>query len=270
MAVAGTARRAAPTTEALWARPEMPTPPSSAASSAATAPPSAEPVPPTIWVRNSTLRVRRWTEAGSMVQEYPSATARQTIDMLRPWSVCLWDLACSDGTMNLSGLDSPRAPVPERLADALTDRYVIERVLGRGGMATVYVARDRKHDRPVAVKVLHPEMAATLSAERFQREIRVAARLQHPHILPVYDSGAGAGLLWFTMPFVEGESLRDRLRREGPLPVADAVNTLEQVARALGYAHRAGVMHRDVKPENVLLGRDQVFLSDFGIAKPIE
>ena len=173
--------------------------------------------------------------------------------------------------MNLSGIDSPRAGAgPERLAAALTERYAIDRVLGRGGMATVYLARDRKHDRPVAVKVLHPEMAATLSAERFQREIRVAARLQHPHILPVYDSGADAGLLWFTMPYVEGETLRDRLRRDGPLPVPEAVGILEQVARALGYAHRSGVMHRDVKPENVLLGRDQLFLSDFGIAKPIE
>jgi tRNA A-37 threonylcarbamoyl transferase component Bud32/tetratricopeptide (TPR) repeat protein len=158
----------------------------------------------------------------------------------------------------------------DRVASALTDRYGIERVLGRGGMATVYLARDLKHDRSVAVKVLHPEMAATLSAERFQREIRVAARLQHPHVLPVYDSGTGAGLLWFTMPYVEGETLRDRLRREGPLPVLEAVRLLGQVARALGYAHRSGVVHRDVKPENVLLGRDQLFLSDFGIAKPID
>ncbi|HEY9444465.1 MAG TPA: serine/threonine-protein kinase, partial [Gemmatimonadales bacterium] len=165
---------------------------------------------------------------------------------------------------------APAGAGPERLAAALTDRYAIDRVLGRGGMATVYLARDRKHDRPVAVKVLHPEMAATLSAERFQREIRVAARLQHPHILPVYDSGAGTGLLWFTMPYVEGETLRDRLRRDGPLPVPGAVAILEQIARALEYAHRSGVMHRDVKPENVLLGRDQLFLSDFGIAKPIE
>ncbi|HKU60595.1 MAG TPA: serine/threonine-protein kinase [Gemmatimonadales bacterium] len=158
----------------------------------------------------------------------------------------------------------------DRVASALTDRYAIDRVLGRGGMATVYLAQDRKHDRPVAVKVLHPEMAATLSAERFQREVRVAARLQHPHILPVYDSGAGAGLLWFTMPFVDGETLRDRLRREGPVPLRDAVRMLGQVARALGHAHRSGVVHRDVKPENVLIGRDQLFLSDFGIAKPID
>ena len=137
-------------------------------------------------------------------------------------------------------------------------------------MATVYLARDRKHDRPVAIKVLLPEMAATISAERFRREVRVAARLQHPHILPVYDSGAGQGLRWFTMPYVEGETLRDRLRREGPLPVPDALRILEQVARALEHAHRSGVVHRDVKPENVLLGRDQLFLSDFGIAKPID
>jgi tetratricopeptide (TPR) repeat protein len=171
----------------------------------------------------------------------------------------------------LNAIDLPRADAaPGRLAAALAGHYRIERVLGRGGMATVYLAGDRKHDRPVAIKVLHPEMAATISAERFQHEIRVAARLQHPHILPVYDSGAAAGLLWFTMPYVEGETLRDRLRRDGPLPVLEAVRILEQVARALGHAHRSGVVHRDVKPENVLIGRDHLFLADFGIAKPID
>ena len=118
--------------------------------------------------------------------------------------------------------------------------------------------------------MLHPEIAATLGAERFQREIRVAARLQHAQILPVYDSGAGAGLLWFTMPYVEGETLRLRLRRTGPLPVPEAVRILGYLAGALAYAHRCGVVHRDLKPENVLISRENVFLADFGIAKPGE
>ena len=121
----------------------------------------------------------------------------------------------------------------DHLALALRDRYVLERELGRGGMATVYLAHDVHHDRPVALKVLHPEIAAGLGSERFLREIHLAARLQHPHILTVYDSGEAAGRLWFTMPFIEGESLRDRLRREGQLPVADAVRITREAALAL-------------------------------------
>ncbi len=152
---------------------------------------------------------------------------------------------------------------------ALGGRYRVEREVGRGGMATVYLAHDLKHDRPVALKVLHPELSATLGPERFQREIRVAAQLQHPQIVPVYDSGADAGLLWFTMPYVEGRTLRDRLRRGGPLPIDEVVRILAEIARALAYAHRAGVIHRDLKPENVLIGPDNVFLADFGIAKPL-
>jgi serine/threonine-protein kinase len=121
---------------------------------------------------------------------------------------------------------------------SLTDRYVLEREVGRGGMATVYLARDVKHDRPVAVKVLHPVLAETLGPERFQREIRVAAQLHHPHILPVYDSGAGEGVLWFTMPYVEGETLRERVRREGPLAIPEALRIVADIARALAYAER--------------------------------
>jgi tetratricopeptide (TPR) repeat protein len=137
-------------------------------------------------------------------------------------------------------------------------------------MATVYLAQDLTHDRPIAVKVLHPELAATLGPQRFQREIRVAAQLQHPQILPVYDSGTGAGVLWFTMPYVEGETLRQRLQRTGPLPIPEAARILGYIARALAYAHRRGVIHRDVKPENVLISQENVFLADFGVAKPLE
>ncbi|MGE5742737.1 MAG: protein kinase domain-containing protein, partial [Gemmatimonadota bacterium] len=161
------------------------------------------------------------------------------------------------------------ADVPgSQLAEALRDRYALERELGRGGMATVYLAHDLKHDRPVALKVLHPELASVLGPERFQREIRLAARLQHPHILTVLDSGEAAGQLWFTMPFVEGESLRDRLTRERQLPVEDALRIAREAAQGLQYAHEHGVMHRDIKPENILLTRDgSTLVADFGIAR---
>ncbi|HEX2450576.1 MAG TPA: protein kinase [Gemmatimonadales bacterium] len=158
----------------------------------------------------------------------------------------------------------------EVLQPGLSGRYLLERELGRGGMATVYLARDLKHDRPVALKVLRPELAATLGPERFQREIRFAARLQHPHIVSVYDSGETASRLWFTMPFVEGESLRDRLRREHQLPLDDAVRVAREAAEALGYAHEHGVIHRDVKPENIMLTRDgNTLVADFGIARAV-
>src|SRR5204863_3883556 len=156
-----------------------------------------------------------------------------------------------------------------RLREGLAGRYDVERELGRGGMATVYRARDTQHDRPVALKVLHPELAESLGAERFQREIRVAASLQHPHILSVHDSGSTNGHLWFTMPFVKGESLRDRLTRERQLPVADALRITREVALALDYAHRRGVIHRDIKPENILLTDGQALVADFGIARAL-
>jgi serine/threonine-protein kinase len=157
----------------------------------------------------------------------------------------------------------------ERLREGLAGRYEIEREIGRGGMATVYLARDIQHDRPVAIKVLHPELAESLGAERFQREIKLAASLQHPHILGVYDSGNAGDSLWFSMPFVEGESLRDRLTRERQIPVADAVRITREVALALDYAHRHGVIHRDIKPENILLIDGQAMLADFGIARAL-
>jgi serine/threonine-protein kinase len=158
-----------------------------------------------------------------------------------------------------------------RLREGLADRYTLERELGRGGMATVYLAQDLRHDRPVALKVLHTELAASLGPDRFQREIRFAARLQHPHILTVLDSGEAGGRLWFTMPFVEGESLRDRLRRERQLPVGDALQIAREAARALDYAHQHGIVHRDIKPENILLTRDgSTLVADFGIARALE
>jgi eukaryotic-like serine/threonine-protein kinase len=156
------------------------------------------------------------------------------------------------------------------LAEALRDRYVLERELGRGGMATVYLARDLKHDRSIALKVLHPELAATLGPERFQREIKLAARLQHPHVLSVHDSGEAAGQLWYTMPFVEGESLRDRMNRERQLPLGDALQITREVADALGYAHSHGVVHRDIKPENILLSRGHSLVADFGVARALQ
>ena len=156
------------------------------------------------------------------------------------------------------------------LRAGMRDRYEIERELGRGGLATVYLAQDLRHDRPVALKVLHPELAANLGDDRFQREIKLAARLQHPHILTVYDSGESQGRYWFTMPYVEGESLRDRLRRERQLPLEDALRIVQQAAQALQYAHDHGVVHRDIKPENLLLTRDgNTLVADFGIARAL-
>jgi serine/threonine-protein kinase len=155
------------------------------------------------------------------------------------------------------------------LAVALAERYAIERELGRGGMATVYLARDLRHDRPVALKVMRADLAESLGAERFLREIRTTARLDHPHILSVLDSGSDAGQLWYTTPFVEGESLRERLRREAQLPLDDAQRLSREVAEALDYAHRHGVIHRDIKPENILLSEAHARVADFGVAKAL-
>jgi len=158
------------------------------------------------------------------------------------------------------------ATAPDRLAAALADRYRIERELGQGGMATVYLAQDLKHDRKVALKVLHPHLAAVVGAERFLKEIQTTANLQHPHILALFDSGDADELLFYVMPFVEGESLRHRLERETRLPVGDAVRIAAEVASALDYAHRHGVIHRDIKPENILLHEGRALVADFGIA----
>jgi serine/threonine-protein kinase len=157
----------------------------------------------------------------------------------------------------------------DRLKQALTERYIVERELGRGGMATVYLAHDLKHDREVAIKVLRPELAATLGAERFVREIEIAAKLTHPHILPLYDSGEADGFLYYVMPYVEGESLRDRLHRERQLPLEDAIRIAREVASALSNAHSLGVIHRDIKPENILLSAGEAVVADFGIARAV-
>jgi TolB-like protein/Tfp pilus assembly protein PilF/tRNA A-37 threonylcarbamoyl transferase component Bud32 len=156
-----------------------------------------------------------------------------------------------------------------RLQDGLSDRYRIERELGRGGMATVFLAEDLKHHRRVAIKVLEPDVAAAVGPERFLREIETVAQLTHPHILPLFDSGRVDGLLFYVMPYVEGESLRGRLARERQLPVDEALHIAREVADALDYAHRHGVVHRDVKPENILLEEQHALVADFGVARAI-
>ncbi len=159
--------------------------------------------------------------------------------------------------------------VSARLAAALADRYRLERELGQGGMATVHLAQDLKHDRKVAVKVLRPELGLALGAERFLREIATTANLRHPHILPLYDSGEAAGFLYYVMPLVEGESLRDRLDRQKQLPIEEALTISREVADALGYAHQRGIIHRDIKPENILLEGGHAVVADFGIARAV-
>ena len=164
------------------------------------------------------------------------------------------------------------AEIPEQLSTALADRYRFERRLGEGGMATVYLAEDLKHERKVAVKVLRPELAAVLGADRFVQEIKTTAQLQHPHILPLYDSGStesvhgGPVFLYYVMPYIQGETLRERLDRQQQLGVDEAVTIATEVADALQYAHGEGVIHRDIKPENILLRNGRAMVADFGIA----
>src|SRR5438552_7430906 len=161
--------------------------------------------------------------------------------------------------MTTSAMSRPGSP--------LAARYSIERELGAGGMATVYLAEEKKHGRKVAIKVLRPELAASVGAERFLREIGIAARLAHPHIVPLIDSGDAEGLLYYVSPFVPGGSLRDRLMKEQHLPVRDVVRIASEVGAGLDFAHRAGFVHRDVKPENILFADGHALLSDFGIAR---
>jgi serine/threonine-protein kinase len=155
----------------------------------------------------------------------------------------------------------------DQLKAALADRYAIDREIGRGGMATVYLAEDLKHHRKVAVKVLRPELSASLGSERFLREIRIEASLEHPNIVPLHDSGYANGLPYYVMPYVEGESLRDLLEREEQLSLETALKIADSVAEGLEYAHRQDVVHRDIKPENILLAGERVMIADFGIAR---
>ena len=221
-------------------------------------------------------------------EERPAFLERVCTDPLLRHEVDSLIAACERATESGRFLESPVLELPSTvttsdesgsglktiLRDALAGSYTIERELGSGGMATVYLARDERHGRPVALKVIHPHMAVLESAStdqgRFQREIRIAARLTHPHILPLHDSGAAAGLLYYTMPFVDGESLRDRIARER-LTVPDALRVLRDVARALAHAHRHGIVHRDIKPENILLNREgDALVADFGVARALE
>jgi eukaryotic-like serine/threonine-protein kinase len=159
--------------------------------------------------------------------------------------------------------------VRELLAEALSDRYSLEREIGRGGMATVYLARDVHHRQPVAIKVMHPSLATALDSKRFLREMGIAASLAHPLIVPLYDSGHAGGVPYYIMPYVEGESLYERLQRERRLSLEDALRITHDIAAALGYAHSRGVLHRDVKPENILLAGGQALVADFGLARAI-
>jgi eukaryotic-like serine/threonine-protein kinase len=161
------------------------------------------------------------------------------------------------------------ATIPQPLQDALADRYRLVRELGVGGMATVYLAEDEKHGRRVAVKVLRPELAASVGQERFLREIAIASQLQHPHVLPLHDSGQAGGYLFYVMPYVDGPSLRQKLIREGELPIGSAIRILRDVAEALAHAHSRGVVHRDIKPENVMLSGRHALVADFGVAKAL-
>ena len=173
----------------------------------------------------------------------------------------------ADGSYDIATMSMPE--LAEQLRDTLAGRYAVDREIGTGGMAVVLRARDVRHERWVALKVLRPELASTLGAERFIREIRLAAGLHHPHILPVHDSGEAGGLLYYVMPLVEGESLRDRLAREGQLGLDDVLLVAREVAEALHYAHARDIVHRDVKPENILLAQGHAFVADFGIARAI-
>jgi serine/threonine protein kinase len=160
-------------------------------------------------------------------------------------------------------------PIPDDLSTALSERYELRRVLGRGGMATVYLAQDRKHHREVALKVLLPSLAAFLGVERFLKEIEIVARLTHPHILPLHDSGEAGGFLYYVMPYVQGGSLRDRMLDGRQFPLSDALEIVRPVADALGYAHSIGVLHRDIKPENILFSQGHPIVGDFGIARAV-
>jgi serine/threonine-protein kinase len=180
---------------------------------------------------------------------------------------------CLIATPTDPGVDPRRSPTSAaevgRVRRVLAEQYQIERVVGEGGMATVFRAEDLKHRRKVAVKVLRPELAATLGGDRFLREVEIAAQLNHPHIVSMHDSGNNDGVLYYVMPFVEGESLTQRLAREGSLPVGDALRIARQVSDALAHAHKRGIIHRDIKPGNIMLSEGHALVADFGIARAL-
>jgi serine/threonine-protein kinase len=169
----------------------------------------------------------------------------------------------------MTSLSSPRTQLRDRLQASLEGEYRLDRELGGGGMSRVFVAQEGALDRSVVVKVLAPELTGSLSVERFRREIQLAARVHHPHIVPVLLVGQADGLLYYTMPYIVGESLRERIQRQGPLPIADVIRIMRDVADALGHAHALGVLHRDVKPDNILLVRQHALVTDFGVAKAL-
>ncbi len=173
------------------------------------------------------------------------------------------------GTVYPTLLEEREAPAPA-LPALLASRYRVQREIGRGGMAVVYLAHDERLDRPVAIKVLHPETATRLGARRFSAEIRLTANLRHPNIVPLFDSGEADGSIFFVMPYIEGESLRARISRDVQLPLDDVLQIVEHVAAAVDYAHECGVLHRDLKPENIILSGDRAFVLDFGIARALE
>ena len=178
-------------------------------------------------------------------------------------------MRCGTPTHTGSEAALPSTTETSRVRAALGDRYHVETVIGQGGMATVYLAEDLKHHRKVAVKVMQPELAATVGADRFLREVEIAAQLNHPHILPMYDSGESEGLLFYVMPYVEGESLQARMSREGQMPAEDACSLAREVAEALEYAHERGIIHRDIKPANILVSAGHALVADFGIARAV-
>src|SRR5574338_306543 len=181
---------------------------------------------------------------------------------------------CGKATPTEPGVPPRPMPTGEfevaKVTRVLADRYRIERVVGEGGMATVYLAEDLKHKRRVAVKVMRPELAATLGTDRFLREVEIAAQLSHPHILPMYDSGDAGGMLYYVMPYVDGESLANRIQRDGELPVPETLRLGREVAEALAYAHKRGIIHRDIKPANILLSEGHALVADFGIARALD
>src|ERR1051326_1468110 len=220
--------------------------------------------PPSPWTsRPSRWRVRRSSAGGGGRPGGCSRARSRRRRSMRPGPAAF--LASARPARDLS----PVTGTVDQLSDALAERYRIRRELGRGGMAVVYLADDLRHERPVAIKVLLREIAVALGADRFLNEIRTTAGLSHPHILPLHDSGDAGGLLYYVMPFVDGESLRQRMRREGQLPLADALRITREVGDALGYAHQRRVIHRDIKPENILLADGHAYVADFGIARAV-